>query len=271
MIIGEGKMRHGGIDSHEGGYRFPQCFRSSRRTGLRDRTSETAGITDRCIRKQDIKGERMTERFKYEDMTDEELIDQLREGDRQVMDYICDKYKNLVRSKAKSMYILGGDSEDLIQEGMIGLFKAVRDYDCGRDASFYTFADLCISRQMYTAVQASQRLKHTPLNTYVSLDSHGRTEEDRDPETQTLAELLTDKTGRNPEELFLDKERVAYLEKRIATELSELERQVLDLYITGMSYTQIAKVLRRSEKATENALTRAKQKIRGFLSKESKF
>ena len=212
----------------------------------------------------------MTERFKYEDMTDEELIDQLREGDRQVMDYICDKYKNLVRSKAKSMYILGGDSEDLIQEGMIGLFKAVRDYDCGRDASFYTFADLCISRQMYTAVQASQRLKHTPLNTYVSLDSHGRTEEDRDPETQTLAELLTDKTGRNPEELFLDKERVAYLEKRIATELSELERQVLDLYITGMSYTQIAKVLRRSEKATENALTRAKQKIRSFLSKESK-
>ena len=105
----------------------------------------------------------MTEHFKYEDMTDEELIDQLREGDRPVMDYICDKYKNLVRSKAKSMYILGGDSEDLIQEGMIGLFKAVRDYDCGRDASFYTFADLCISRQMYTAVQASQRLKHTPL------------------------------------------------------------------------------------------------------------
>ena len=89
----------------------------------------------------------MTEHFKYEDMTDEELIDQLREGDRQVMDYICDKYKNLVRSKAKSMYILGGDSEDLIQEGMIGLFKAVRDYDCGRDASFYTFADLCISRR----------------------------------------------------------------------------------------------------------------------------
>ena len=97
----------------------------------------------------------MAEHFKYEEMTDEELIDQLREGDRQVMDYICDKYKNLVRSKAKSMYILGGDSEDLIQEGMIGLFKAVRDYDCGRDASFYTFADLCISRQMYTAVQAS--------------------------------------------------------------------------------------------------------------------
>lgn len=213
---------------------------------------------------------RMTEHSKYEEMTDEELIDQLREGDRQVMDYICDKYKNLVRSKAKSMYILGGDSEDLIQEGMIGLFKAVRDYDCGRDASFYTFADLCISRQMYTAVQASQRLKHAPLNSYVSLDSPGRTEEDRDKEAQTLAELLSGRTGGNPEELFLDKERVAYLEEQIAKELSELENQVLDLYITGMSYTQIAKVLGRSDKATENALTRAKQKIRGMLKKESK-
>lgn len=207
----------------------------------------------------------------YEEYQDEELIRRLRDGDGSVMDYLMEKYKDLVRRKARSMYLPGADQEDLIQEGMIGLFKAVRDYDCGRDASFYTFADLCISRQMYTAVQASKRLKHTPLNTYVSLDSHGRTEEDRDPETQTLAELLTDKTGRNPEELFLDKERVAYLEKRIATELSELERQVLDLYITGMSYTQIAKVLRRSEKATENALTRAKQKIRSFLSKESKF
>lgn len=212
----------------------------------------------------------MTEHSKYEEMTDEELIDQLREGDRQVMDYICDKYKNLVRSKAKSMYILGGDSEDLIQEGMIGLFKAVRDYDCGRDASFYTFADLCISRQMYTAVQASQRLKHAPLNSYVSLDSPGRTDEDRDKEAQTLAELLSGRTGGNPEELFLDKERVAYLEEQIAKELSELENQVLDLYITGMSYTQIAKVLGRSDKATENALTRAKQKIRGMLRKESK-
>ena len=198
---------------------------------------------------------------KYDKVTDEQLIKDFRNGDREIMDHLMMKYKAMVRKKARAMYLFGGENEDLIQEGMIGLFKAVRDYDCGRDASFYTFADLCISRQMYTAVQASQRLKHTPLNTY----------EDRDPETQTLAELLTDKTGRNPEELFLDKERVAYLEKRIATELSELERQVLDLYITGMSYTQIAKVLRRSEKATENALTRAKQKIRGFLSKESKF
>ena len=108
---------------------------------------------------------------KYESMTDEELIDSLREGEAPIMDYICNKYKNLVRREAKSMFILGADTEDLIQEGMIGLFKAVRDYDSGRDASFFTFAQLCISRQMYTAVQASKRKKHLPLNTYVSLDS----------------------------------------------------------------------------------------------------
>ena len=170
----------------------------------------------------------MAEHFKYEEMTDEELIDQLREGDRQVMDYICDKYKNLVRSKAKSMYILGGDSEDLIQEGMIGLFKAVRDYDCGRDASFYTFADLCISRQMYTAVQASKRLKHSPLNSYVSL--YERSSEGTDNEEKNLIEALAARTQMSPEELFLDKERVEDLERAIETELSSFEKQVLDLY-----------------------------------------
>ena len=209
----------------------------------------------------------MTEHSKYEDMTDEELIDQLREGDRQVMDYICDKYKNLVRSKAKSMYILGGDSEDLIQEGMIGLFKAVRDYDCGRDASFYTFADLCISRQMYTAVQASKRQKHRPLNTYISLDIGTQTNHD-EQEGTNLAEILADKAELSPEELILDKERVAYLEKAIEEGLSDFEKQVLDLYMTGMSYTQIAKVLGRDEKATDNALSRAKQKVRELLKKE---
>ena len=104
----------------------------------------------------------------YEQYTDEELIVRLRDGEEKITDYIMDKYKNLVKSKAKSMYILGADREDLIQEGMIGLFKAIRDYDIGRDASFFTFADLCVSRQMYTAVQAAGRKKHSPLNTYIS-------------------------------------------------------------------------------------------------------
>lgn len=199
----------------------------------------------------------------YDRRTDEELIDRLRGGETPIMDYICDKYKNLVRSKAKSMFILGGDNEDLIQEGMIGLFKAVRDYDSGRDASFYTFADLCISRQMYTAVQASKRQKHIPLNTYISLYGDSVGQEDR--EGQKLLEALADRAKLNPEELFLDKERVTYLENVIENELSTFEKQVLDLYMTGMSYSQIAKVLGRDEKSTDNALQRLKGKIRKML------
>lgn len=198
----------------------------------------------------------------YEQISDEELIDRLRSGEERIMDYICDKYKNLVRSKAKSMFILGGDSEDLIQEGMIGLFKAVRDYDSGRDASFYTFADLCISRQMYTAVQASKRQKHIPLNTYISLYGNPVTE---DREESSLLEALANPMELNPEEMFLDKERVAYLEQIIESELSSFEKQVLDLYMTGMSYTQIAKVLGRDDKSTDNALQRLKSKIRKLL------
>ncbi len=199
----------------------------------------------------------------YMQITDEELIDRLRGGESIVMDYICDKYKNLVRSKAKSMFILGGDNEDLIQEGMIGLFKAVRDYDTGRDASFYTFADLCISRQMYTAVQASKRQKHSPLNTYVPLYGNGGGQEER--EEKNLLEMLADRAELSPEEVFLDKERVAYLEKAIENELSLFEKQVLDLYMTGMTTTQIAKVLSRDEKSTDNALQRLKGKIRKML------
>lgn len=199
----------------------------------------------------------------YEQSTDEELIHRLRGGEESVMDYICDKYKNLVRSKAKSMFILGGDGEDLIQEGMIGLFKAVRDYDSGRDASFFTFADLCISRQMYTAVQASKRQKHIPLNTYISL--YGSASEQEESEERRLVEELSDRLGRSPEELFLDKERMNYLESKIENELSPFEKQVLDLYMTGMSYSQIAKVLGRDEKSTDNALQRLKGKIKKML------
>lgn len=199
----------------------------------------------------------------YEQLRDEELIDRLRGGEEPIVDYICDKYKNLVRSKAKSMFILGGDNEDLIQEGMIGLFKAVRDYDCGRDASFYTFADLCISRQMYTAVQASKRQKHLPLNTYVSF--YSKAAEQGEKEDVELLESLADRADKNPEELVIDKERVTYLEASIERELSPFEKQVLDLYLTGMSYSQIAKVLGRDEKSTDNALQRLKGKIRKVL------
>lgn len=199
----------------------------------------------------------------YANFTDEELIHRLRDGEAPVMDYICEKYKPLVRNKAKSMFILGGDNDDLIQEGMLGLFKAVRDYDSGRDASFFTFADLCISRQMYTAVQASQRKKHIPLNTYISL--YGENSDQTDGENRDLAEVLSGKVQQDPEALFLDKERVDYLERSIEKELSTFEKEVLDLHLTGMSYSQIAKVLGREEKATDNALQRLKSKIKKML------
>lgn len=199
----------------------------------------------------------------YSGVTDEELILRLREGETAITDFIMDKYKNLVRSKAKSMYILGADRDDLIQEGMIGLFKAVRDYDSGRDASFATFADLCVSRQMYTAVQASRRQKHTPLNTYISLYGGNReTEGENEPE---LIASLASRVDINPEELLIDKENVEDLTRQIEKELSPFENQVFDLYLTGMSYTQIARVLGRDEKSTDNALSRIKGKVKRIL------
>lgn len=199
----------------------------------------------------------------YSNFTDEELILRLRDGENIIIDYIMEKYKNLVRSKAKSMFILGADSDDLIQEGMIGLFKAIRDYDSGRDASFATFVDLCVSRQMYTAVQASRRQKHTPLNTYISLYSGNK--ELGDNEESELINSLVSKVEINPEDLLIDKENVENLAKRIEKELSPFENQVLDLYLTGMSYSQIARVLGKDEKSTDNALSRIKGKVKKIL------
>lgn len=203
-------------------------------------------------------------RNQYMDYTDEELILMLRDGDHSVTDFIMDKYKNLVRSKAKSMYIIGGEEDDLIQEGMIGLFKAIRDYDAGRDASFFTFAELCVSRQMYNAVQASGRKKHGPLNSYISIYSEGSANEDGE-EGKPLLETLAGLTSNNPEKLLIDKENYERLWNRIEDALSPFETQVLDLYLTGMGYVQIAKVLGRDEKSTDNAMNRIKSKVKKLL------
>lgn len=201
----------------------------------------------------------------YGQYSDEELLIRLRDGEEAVTDYIMNKYKNLVRKKARSMYILGADSDDLIQEGMIGLFKAVRDYDSGRDASFATFADLCVSRQMYTAVQASRRQKHIPLNTYISLN--GSADGEHEGEEEELINRLAAQFGQSPEEVVIDKENVDQLEKTIEKELSSFEKQVLDLYLTGMGYQQIAKVLGKDDKSTDNALQRLKNKLKKHLKK----
>ena len=199
----------------------------------------------------------------YGDYSDEELIRMLRNGNVEITDFIMEKYKNLVRKKARAMYLIGGDNDDLIQEGMIGLFKAIRDYDIGRDASFATFADLCVARQMYTAVQAAGRKKHAPLNSYVSL--YAGNGSDKTEEEKKLLDSLVSRDEQNPEELLIDRENVERIEKAIESELSSFERQVLDLYLTGMKYTEIARVLGKDDKSTDNALQRCRSKIRKAL------
>lgn len=199
----------------------------------------------------------------YDEYLDEELIIRAREGEQEIIEYLMDKYKNLVKSKAATMFILGADREDLIQEGMIGLFKAVRDYDSGRDASFYTFAELCISRQMYTALQASGRKKHSPLNTYVSI-YQGHDEENG----AELIDAIENTKERNPEEILIDQENVEAIELIIEKDLSSFEKQVLELSMTGMGYVEIAKLLGKDVKSTDNALSRVKNKVRRALDKK---
>lgn len=194
----------------------------------------------------------------YNLLSDEELISRLREGHEDIRDYLMENHKNLVRKKARALYLIGGDNDDLIQEGMIGLYKAIRDFDPERGASFHTFADLCISRQLYTAVQASQRQKHQPLNSYVSLS-------DSDNEEQTSSRAsyaANDVRNRNPEELFIARENLEDMEDLIEKKLSRFEREVLRYYLSGMNYSQIADTLGKSSKATDNALQRIKKKIK---------
>lgn len=195
----------------------------------------------------------------YNLLSDEELISRLREGHEDIRDYLMEKHKNLVRKKARALYLIGGDNDDLIQEGMIGLYKAIRDFDPERGASFHTFADLCISRQLYTAVQASQRQKHQPLNSYVSLYDSDNEEQ---AGSRAAAYAASDVRNRNPEELLIARENLEDMEELIEKKLSRFEREVLRYYLSGMNYSQIAETLGKSSKATDNALQRIKKKIK---------
>ena len=179
------------------------------------------------------------------------------------MDYIINKYKSMVRKKAKAMYLLGGENDDLIQEGMIGLFKAVRDYDVNQENSFQSFADLCISRQMYTAIKLSQRQKHIPLNSYVSLYESG--DESSEEKYSPLIEQLQDEKENNPEMLFIDKEYNEAMEQLLKDKLSDLENRVLYLHLKGEDYRSIAELLDKSPKSIDNALQRIKNKVFDLL------
>lgn len=192
----------------------------------------------------------------YQDETDEALIARLRDGEQEVMDYLMDKYKNLVLRKCKALYLIGGDSDDLIQEGMIGLFKAVRDYKADRDSSFYHFADICIARQLYTAVEASQRKKHVPLNTYVPLYT-----DDKD-ETQRLEHMSASVAQSNPEDILIGRENLKAFQEKVAKCLSAMEQEVLTYYLQGFDYNQIAEAMGKEPKAIDNALQRLKKKLK---------
>ncbi|MDD6217571.1 MAG: sigma-70 family RNA polymerase sigma factor [Roseburia sp.] len=192
----------------------------------------------------------------YQELSDEQLIRKLREGDSKIMDFILDKYKPLVRKKSNAMYLIGGDTDDLIQEGMIGLFKAIRDYDESKEASFYHFAELCINRQIYSAIEASNRKKHAPLNSYISFYSESN------EDGVAVEDLLGADFLSNPEEVVIAQESQEILLQKLRAKLSKFEQNVLDDYLSGMNYQQIAEKMGKSPKAIDNALQRIKGKMK---------
>lgn len=195
--------------------------------------------------------------FNYEKMSDEEVVELSASGDRRATEYILSKYKNLVKSRAKAYFIAGADHDDIVQEGMIGLFKAVRDFDITKQPTFRGFAEICVKRQIITAIKAAGRQKHMPLNSYVSL-SDPVYEDNAD---RTLVDMIAERQSADPEEMFLRRERAEMINAEIEDKLSDLEKTVLSLYLGGMNYQEIASELKRTPKSIDNALQRVKHKL----------
>ncbi len=194
-------------------------------------------------------------------MSDEELVDLVRDNDADALEYLINKYRNFVRAKARSYFLIGADREDIVQEGMIGLYKSIRDFRGDKLTSFKAFAELCITRQIITAIKTATRQKHIPLNSYVSLDKPIY-DEDSD---RTLLDVICGTKVTDPEELFINREEFDDIEGKISEILSDLERQVLMLYLDGRSYQQIAVDLKRHVKSIDNALQRVKRKLERYL------
>jgi RNA polymerase sporulation-specific sigma factor len=190
------------------------------------------------------------------DPTDEELVAEVRAGDEDALVDLLERYRRFARAKARSYFLVGGDREDVVQEAMIGLYKAVRDYEPGRDASFRSFADLCITRQILTAVKAATRQKHVPLNAYVPLDRPESPDSAR-----PLRDSIVDDGGDDPLRRVLDTDELRELRAVVGEVLSGLETEVLDLYVEGRSYQEIAEHLGRHVKSVDNALQRIKRKL----------
>lgn len=209
---------------------------------------------------------------KYKMLTDDQLLLLIREEkDEDSKKYLLEKYEELVHKRAKAMYMLGGDEQDILQEGRIGLLKAIRDFDFGRDASFFTFADLCISRQIFTAIQSSNRKKHEPLNRYISLYEGGNTQEDATGGQMNLMERMAKQPGSmDPESIVIDQENVEQIEQILESILSDFEKQVIDLMKTDLNYVEIANVLSVPQKSIDNAIQRIRAKMREALRKKER-
>ncbi len=198
---------------------------------------------------------------RFADLTDEQVVGQAQQGDSVAIEYLLSKYKNFVRSKARSYFLIGADHEDIVQEGMIGLFKAIRDYQAERLSSFRAFAELCITRQIITAIKTATRQKHVPLNSYVSLNKPIYDEES----DRTLMDVIVEGRAQNPEELIIDRENLVSLRDQVDQVLSSLEQDVLNAYLDGKSYQEIADKLGRHVKSIDNALQRVKRKLEKYL------
>jgi RNA polymerase sporulation-specific sigma factor len=191
----------------------------------------------------------------YTAYSDEELIEKLRDGHGEIADYLIEKYIPLVRKKTNAMYLIGGETEDLIQEGMFGLFKAVRDFNPQKGVSFFSFAEVCISRQLYSVLEASNRKKHMPLNTYISFSN-------QDEADGINLELLVTEQTISPEQLLIEQERKQEFFQKLEEKVSPLEKKVLYLYLEGKNYIQIAEILNKTPKSIDNALQRIRGKIK---------
>lgn len=195
-------------------------------------------------------------------LAEEEILLRAQNQDNQAIEYLMKKYKGVVRRKARTLFIIGGDQDDLMQEGMIGLFKAIKDYRAGRDTSFSTFADLCIARQMYSAIKSSNRQKNLPLNTYVSLYAPAYSENEETEEGNFMVDVNSlGVLEQSPEEILINKESVESAKDSLMKKLSKMEKAVMELYFQGMTYQEIAAAMKKSPKAIDNALQRIKNKV----------
>ena len=201
---------------------------------------------------------------RFENMADEEVVLLAQGGDGAALEHLLNKYKNFVRTKARSYFLIGADHEDIVQEGMIGLYKAIRDFKIEKLTSFRAFAELCVTRQIITAIKTATRQKHIPLNSYVSLNKPIYDEES----DRTLLDVISEDVPSDPETMLIDQEDLSFIEGRIGEMLSDLEKQVLALYMEGKSYVEISETMGRHVKSVDNALQRIKRKLQKYLEKK---